>query len=141
MSDITDLVPPRALCKKIPEGCFANSALVWRYVLDEEWRKEVIGIDVFPRECGECYEMDAGEIIAPAPTLEEILLEIERMGFYCPSACHRHTWIAECECDPVDVEADPFPDAPSAADKRSGATAALLLWLDIQTDNHEKNKH
>lgn len=135
MSDIAGIVPQRSLCEKIPEGCFANSALVYCVVGDgsggERWYL------VERKNAGETKYPE----IHPAPTLEEILLEIEKLGFYCPSACHHHTWIAECECDPVDVEADPFPDAPSAADKRSGATAALLLWLDIQTDIHERNRH
>lgn len=135
MSTLEHLVPAIDLCKKIPEGCFEDSALVWYF---REFLSEWV---ILSRHVLDFGEEDLTDRVFPAPTLEEILLALEEMGFYCPSICHRHTWIAECECDPVDEEADPFPDAPSAADKRSGATAALLLWLDIQTDIHERNRH
>lgn len=135
MKYIVDLVPSLALCRKLPAGCFEDSVLVWYFrEFTDEWV-------IISRYILNSADEDLTDRVFPAPTVEEILMEIEAMGFYCPSICHRHTWVADCECDPPDGDFSRFPDAPSAADKRSGATAALLLWLDLQTDTNERNKH
>ena len=61
---LEDLVPPPELCKQIPEGAFADSALVW-------YRATISGdYVVLPR----LYKnVDAARTVAPAPTLAEIL--------------------------------------------------------------------
>ena len=67
-SNLENLVPALDLCKRIPAGEFADSALIWR---------DVNGVyqDVFPRDCGDsCDLVKPGAILAPAPTLEEIIV-------------------------------------------------------------------
>lgn len=58
---IEDLVPPLEICKQIPEGKFADSALVW---------------------LGERVYIRSGEdaVTFPAPTLEEILMALGATG-------------------------------------------------------------
>lgn len=36
MSNLTELVPPRELCRKLPEGEFADSAFIHEEVLNSE---------------------------------------------------------------------------------------------------------
>lgn len=69
MSKLEDLVPPLELCRKIPEGCFENSALVWRWNGNNG---AIFERDGFPQEK------------YPAPTLLEIMDELARMEV-CPS--------------------------------------------------------
>lgn len=58
MANLTDLVPPLELCKKIPTGEFADSALVWV--------SEDLGVVPASMIDRELYDI-------PAPTLEEIM--------------------------------------------------------------------
>ena len=64
---LEDLVPPLELCKQIPEGEFADSALVWLIKVQEE---------------PEVWERDKTNSIPPiwskipAPTLQEIMKEL-----------------------------------------------------------------
>ena len=64
---LEDLVPPLALCQRIPAGAFADSALVWVVVGDgsggERWylvERKNVGETKYPE-------------IHPAPTLAEIM--------------------------------------------------------------------
>lgn len=119
---IEDLVPPMKLCKQIPKGKFADSALVWRGTNHLWWDYYTM-----PRECGNCRELDPGEIIAPAPTLAEIIEELPKYveyrwynGKFCP--CHP-------KYDPED-----FSD-------KNPATAALKLWLEVnKPDTQDRNE-
>lgn len=65
MSNLKSLVPPPDLCKQIPAGEFADSALVWCRVRGEDAvcpRTQWVGVD--------------GMGPVPAPTPEEIIIEI-----------------------------------------------------------------
>ena len=64
MSKLEDLVPSLPLCKQIPEGSFADSALVW--ITDFVGGNPIAE----PRRYAP-YD----HIAAPAPTLEEILAD------------------------------------------------------------------
>ena len=117
MSRLEDLVPPLELCKKIPQGKFADSALVWMWDLDGD-------PGLFPRECGICNQYGTEIAIAPAPTLAEIL---EALG----AATSYHlgdAWlVALCN----DSRDNGVKDA-------NPATAALRLWLKVfgkETEN------
>ena len=66
---LEEIVPPLDLCKKIPEGCFAESALVW--ITDFVGGKPIAE----PRRYAP-YD----HIAAPAPTLAEILDAIDKTG-------------------------------------------------------------
>ena len=74
---LENLVPPLRLCKKIPMACFfSNSVLVWAI----DYTQETPSWTVIPRV--QLGSMDyAGWY--NAPTLEEILAEMARLGF-CP---------------------------------------------------------
>ena len=74
MSTLENIVPPLELCKKIPEGKFADSALVW-------W-----GACVYPRLYPDGVRYDTlwhKQGTTPAPTLQEILDALARMEL-CP---------------------------------------------------------
>lgn len=64
MKTLETLVPPLELCKQIPAGAFADSALVW-------W-----GACVYPRihpvRCDNWHKTDT----YPAPTMAEIMTEV-----------------------------------------------------------------
>jgi len=107
MSKLEDLVPPLDLCKRIPEGAFAESALVW--VSDyENWY--VVERDVADPD-----------IAIPAPTLEEILTDLI---VFCdePVCFWQGGWY---------VQASRYNGAQEEYDMTNSATAALKLWLDV----------
>lgn len=126
MNNIQDLVPPLELCQKIPAGEFANSALYWA---------GMIGLkitDVFPKECGNCknFNIIAEECaVCPAPTLEEIMLEIEKAGGWCPTAYRLNDqWTVDYQED----NEDGMNDVVEQTDPDNPATAALKLWLNLK---------
>lgn len=66
---LENLVPPLELCKQIPEGKFADSAMVWVKVLEYiNGSQKVIDRVIDRRIAFPCRRI-------PAPTLEEILNE------------------------------------------------------------------
>lgn len=82
MSNLESIVPPVAMCKRIPAGEFEDSALVWVYddvveflcrtsgceqIHKKEWQIE----HNHPRKIA--IRRESGHEIYPAPTLEEIL--------------------------------------------------------------------
>lgn len=119
---LEDLVPPMKLCKQIPEGNFADSALVWRGTNHLWWNYYTM-----PRECGNCRDLDPSEIVIPAPTLPEIMQAIDLSGGYCPTCYYQsNTWQMDYE-----TESDP-PDTAYQEDRDNPATAALKLWLELE---------
>ena len=70
---LENLVPTLDLCKMIPKGEFSNSALVWA----KRFRYCGRAPELVPR----LYVAEVRDI-APAPTLEEILAELDAMGYY-----------------------------------------------------------
>ena len=118
MSNLEDLVPPLELCKRIPEGCFADSALVW----NEGFVKGNFVIE--QRGFGMHY-------IAPAPTLQEILLAIDEAGGVCPECYYlKNTWKIDCRDKLFNYE-----ELIEAEDEYNPATAALKLWLKLNEGN------
>lgn len=114
MSELENLVPDLELCKRIPKGAFADSALIWSrrpvYHAPHEW--------VIPRN-------HAAEVrdICPAPTLQEIMRALPESveyqffnGKFLP--CH------------------PKFDEENFADEKP-ENAALKLWLGL---NNQKGK-
>lgn len=108
------LVPPLKLCKQIPRGAFANSALVW-------W-----GMCVYPRihpdgaRYGEPYRRSGS---FPAPTLAEILEEIDpSFDANITVTYHFGQW---------KVEHRHYPREGVGSDNDNPATAALKLWLEV----------
>ena len=71
MSNLKSIVPPLELCKQIPAGEFEDSALVWCRVRGEDVvceREHWVGV--------------FGMSPVPAPTLEEILEELDKRDRY-----------------------------------------------------------
>lgn len=114
--NLENLVPPLKLCKRIPEGAFADSALVWsrrasRFA-PHEW--------VIPRG----YAAEVSDI-APAPTLAEIMPECGNPFYMWNDG---KGWEVFCPANlKVLRNYDPNP-----------ATAALKLWLELEGVNHDK---
>ena len=103
MSNLEELVPPMELCRKIPEGCFADSALVWRWNGNNG---AVFERDGFPQEK------------YPAPTLQEIMKEL-------PDRTSIEIW----DSYPQFVTFTPELNETPASN--NGAEAALRLWLEV----------
>lgn len=107
---LESLVPPLDLCKQIPQGKFADSALVWRY--DRDIEQYIV--------CVRCPYSDKQ---IPAPTLEEIM---EAMG-NCGDVFLRKDgdgWMIMRELPGDGCDSEHAPDHP--------ATAALRLWFDVK---------
>lgn len=120
MSILEDLVPPRKLCQQIPEGAFADSALVWVTCGDIEPQYKAVDKRHFP------YIPEEGALVYPAPTLAEILDALARRlvapsldvlitshGLICGSVNVGRLVVAFCSPD-------------------NSATAALKLWLEVR---------
>ena len=122
MSELKNLVPPPELCKKIPAGNFTTTALA--YYGDVFYKN----ISVLPRESGDCIQKDI--CIAPAPTLPEILIALEDMGYYCPTAFHQaNTWQVDCM---TETDESPSAEYLDATDPDNAAAAALKLYLELK---------
>ena len=116
MLNLKDLVPPFELCRKIPAGEFAESALVWHsgdYF--KSYVEERCEGDVERRWLG----------IFPAPTLAEIMDALyEQMDFVgaklkdgvCQVGCFR----------------DDDDEAKVVLHATNPATAALRLWMQVK---------
>lgn len=120
---LEDLVPPLELCKKIPDGAFADSPLVWE-VKDIGETALVMRAGTLPPH------LRFGRFktfVYPAPTLAEIMEALPRMD----------------KIDMVNVWAEGFgwnaqtisnsERAKTAREKADNpTTAALKLWLEVQ---------
>ena len=117
---LESLVPDLELCKKIPWGCFENSALAW----DSDYESWY----VVPRGIAD----PDGSF--PAPTLQEIMLAIDVAGGYCPSCRYQaNTWQLDYEDDPIS-DASLLPVLVDESDPDKPANAALKLWLGIKVE-------
>ena len=123
--NLEKLVPPLELCKQIPEGKFAESALVWKGDLDGDPL-------LFPRECGICNQYGAEIAIAPAPTLAEILEELDAIFDDCEydvcvwNSAQLGKWGVQIvvfgrTANHIEYDANP-------------ATAALKLWMEVNKE-------
>jgi hypothetical protein len=154
MSKLEDLVPPVELCKLIPAGEFEDSAFIWDKTTsigfwdgEDKDGNHIGGFGKIPhknyrlrqnyseRTRKHIKDQDIELDVFPAPTLQEILLEIEKAGGWCPTAFRLHDqWTVDYQLDKVDgmneVEEQSAPDNP--------ATAALELWLKLKGVENEK---
>ena len=110
-----DIVPSFELCKKIPGGKFHDSIFVWASELSYDPGHHSPAI-ALPR----CVAID-DQIIAPAPTLMEIMIEID----------HTPGW----NCSEVTYAANSFItrligiNLYKVSCNGNPATALLELWL------------
>ena len=103
---LKSIVPPPELCKRIPQGNFADSLFALVRAKD--------GIEfIMYREVAKGML----DIIAPAPTLAEIMEADHRICIAC--SCDDKTWLANCWVNGTwTVRNDINP-----------TTAAMKLWL------------
>lgn len=108
MMELNDIVPPLELCKLIPAGEFADSALVWfsNYHFGG-WHIEKRGLAEALTDNYELY---------PAPTLQEILKELDEFEVWGNNISDEHTVVSEF----VQYEDE------------NTATAALKVWLKLK---------
>jgi len=118
---LEDLVPPLELCKQIPDGAFADSALVW----------EGSGTAIWQRG-GKCYwhQIKCGTEMFPAPTLQEIMVAIYDLGSLCPTC-----WLARGWWE-INTE---FHKRASAGNPDNPAAAALKLWLELHGEEKKND--
>ena len=153
----SNLIASRELCKLIPQGEFENCSFshvfLWKENPKELYGETIIGywwlvrtrdgFGIFPKQpkkddwdfvrkffpqghvCREHY---------PAPMLQEILLEIEKAGGWCPTAYRLNDcWTVDCQDDKEDI----MNDVMEQTDPDNPATAALKLWLKLKGIKYE----
>lgn len=119
MSNLERIVPPLELCKKIPEGEFRDSALVW---------KERIGNSRYARvKIREpediSYKVESVEVnYFPAPTLEEMRWELRNLSV----TVYENIIVASCKIDPETWVSETVNPGEHDAD------AALRLWFKVK---------
>lgn len=111
MNNLESIVPPLELCKRIPAGKFADSALVWNE--DETYPGASAILDVRGNKI-----FSEGWRNIPAPTLAEIMATLPAC------TCYRigKTWTVALCNDTLD----------NGVKSRRAATAALRLWLEVE---------
>ena len=123
MSNLESIVPPLELCKRIPAGKFAESVLVWE---EDSCVFGKLPPHVVPR-----VENTYHTILAPAPTLPEIMAELtevmidyEYLDVCAYMTSERGNWgvqimsVGRC--------------ANNAEIDKNPAAAALRLWFDVE---------
>ena len=120
MGKLEDLVPPLDLCKQIPEGEFADSALVWNTTVCDEEDGEICGV----HERDDC-ESWMRENQIPAPTLAEIVDKLGNISLWRAD----DTWEVSLKTDPENWLGR-HSDNP--------ADSALRLWLEVKGADHER---
>ena len=119
------LVPPLELCKKIPEGKFAESALVWE---EDSCVLGKLPPHVVPRK-----ENTYHTILAPAPTLAEITEALYKEAEGCCPIVNcfydKEGWdvVADYECHDDSGYGSSYVQMKDL----NPATAALKLWLEV----------
>ena len=119
MSNLENLVPPLDLCRRIPCGTFADSALVW--YLDAHSPNSDIAL--VPRSFA------VPERSFPAPTLQEILAVIPSdslADFYINATDNGYK---------VDMIAN--NRSTTIANGDNPATAALNVWLELNKEGEQ----
>jgi hypothetical protein len=130
MSSLENLVPPLELCRQIPEGAFADSALVWGFTMFLASYPPKPVWEVMPRN-----RSFGSATKIPAPTLAEILEALDIGGHICITCIKEYnTWKVECE-DMPEIERDsagyPVIDIVSRRDSINPAIAALKIWMEV----------
>jgi len=125
MTDFEKLVPELDLCKRIPEGAFAESLLVWTSSCDKRKTEPFVE----ERDCIDFCRRDMVNAppVYPAPTLQEIMDELV-LSSNDPDCFWTGGWYVK-----GGLIAGEFEEY----DMTSPVTAALKLWLKI---NNQKWK-
>lgn len=112
---LEQVVPPLELCAKIPDGAFADSALVWE--------EDSCVFGKLPPHVVSREENTYHTILAPAPTLQEIMEAIDQsFDANLTATFNLGQWV---------VEYRHYPKKGIGSDNFNPATAALKLWLEV----------
>ena len=149
--NLEELVPPLELCKRIPAGEFEGTFAAYF----KEWAEKDLEINgckvltitsVKPFQPFLIYsDLPTDEIrefvkerfplalicksVYPAPTLQEILVEIDNLGGWCPTAYRlQNQWTVDYQED----KEDGMNDVVEQTDLDNPAAAALKLWLKLK---------
>ena len=115
MPNLEDLVPPLELCRKIPKGDFAESAMVWVIKAQEE-------PEVWERARTNSIPPIWSKV--PAPTLAEVLTALRKLH-------DRHVIVEQMENNSLWIVQHNDEFCRDALDTNP-ATAALKLWLHVK---------
>jgi hypothetical protein len=143
MSKLEELVPPLELCKLIPKGEFEDSAFIWDKTTsvgfwdgEDKDGNHIGGFGKIPHNkyrlrqnySDRCRkhlkEQDIELDIFPAPTLQEIMVELPASNIYRI----KQTWTANFINDSID----------NGIKSKKPATAALKLWLELKGIEYEQ---
>lgn len=120
---LENLVPPQELCQKIPAGEFAESVFVWVVNGDYQPKFQIVDKRKYP------FIPENGATLYPAPTLQEIIVEIDNLGGWCPTAYRlQNIWTVDYQED----NEDGLNDVIEQRDLDNPAAAALKLWLKLK---------
>ena len=115
------------LCIKIPEGNFADSALVWACAKGAPKTEDPDD----PKKWSIKFRtaVTPEEDCIPAPTVQEIMVQLDESGYAFPTCYLQGTmWVVACE------DADHGMPAPAILGEESGyfnpGTGALRLWFE-----------
>lgn len=119
---LEEIVPPLEMCKRIPEGSFENSALVWAIRFCA--RGYASGNIVIALR-HDIEDSDGHRILSPAPTLAEIMAELDkRWDDVCMWNDAAKNW--------WDIQVENIKTAETHGKRdRNSAAAALRLWLEV----------
>ena len=131
-------MPPLELCKQIPTGKFEASALVWVTCGDMTPKFRCVDKWKFP------FIPEEGAVLYPAPTLQEILADLakgnEVLESHSPELNYNDFcggWIVRGRT--LNVKgSEVFPDWIDMRDKNNPVTAALSLWLRLNSTKQEE---
>lgn len=116
MSNLESIVPPLDLCKKIPEGEFKGSVLVWKERIGNS-RDARVKIRE-PEDIS--YKVESVEVnYFPAPTLEEMRWELRNLSV----TVYENIIVASCKIDPETWVSETVNPGEHDAD------ATLRIWL------------
>lgn len=123
MSELKNLVPPLELCKLIPQGEFEDSVFVWVVKGDYQPKFQIVDKRKYP------FIPEDGATLYPAPTLQEIMVEIDNLGGWCPTAYRlQNQWTVDYQED----KEDGMNEVMEQTDPDNPATAALRLFFKLK---------
>ncbi len=124
MSKLEKLVADRELCERIPANDFLDAAFAWHYTEVAGFVCRTSGCEQFS---GKQWQLERstsgriiryrqrGEVIYPAPTLQEILDALDNYEMWVIDKRDNHHITTGWAC----------------GDDKNAATAALKLWLEL----------
>jgi len=116
--NLESIIPPLKLCKIIPQGSFADSALVWK--------EFVTGMMYPPTDWGICarWQNNPSKECYPATTLSEVLAELITAGVGISGNVIMSNPYYTISTLPYDHDHEASDENP--------VTAAMRLWLKLQ---------